>query len=347
MRSSRVLAPLTLALGLGLAGTVPVAPATAKTDRVGAAGATVSTRVGSYNIYAPVSVDSFERSVRKTLPHVDILGLQEINSDLKEKRLYDAFHDQGWSFWREIVAYYKPGRGPYARGTAGQTPVMWRTARFDFENACRAPISGIVDTGNELPAGWKKDQKHWASLVRLHDRRTGQEITIIDVHLAQGVVSKGKRNPGHKKSFKMYKHQVAMVAPHSQRELAAGRTVFTLGDFNDPWAADNRVRNKHLPVAKMASVGMKALWATKLPTGKPGRPGMAMIDQIYTKKSLKPTATKVYHRIKGSDHRPIVGTYRIPVVPGTVYTAGTRPQPTFEPPLTHRDQHENIHFCTW
>src|SRR5262245_11624500 len=60
-----------------------------------------SVRIGTYNIRAAVSPRTFAAGVRAVLPSVDILGLQEINSKDKARKLAAIRRSGPWDFWRQ------------------------------------------------------------------------------------------------------------------------------------------------------------------------------------------------------------------------------------------------------
>lgn len=290
-----------------------------------AAGGSAQLRVLTYNIEARAGMDRFVAAVQSVLPYGDIVGLQEINSRFKLARL-DQLRTEGWATWREIrTDYYADVR----RGSATQTPVLWRADRFDFVGGWPIRISAATSLGGELPV--KAGNGRWVSVVRLRDKLTGQAISIVNAHLVQGAVKAGRKVKRHPRTWRLYRSQVAAVATIAAGERNLGQQVFLMGDFNSDYVSDAKRGKRAMPVRKFRSIGLSSMWATSRP--KKGTRGRAFLDQVFT--TLRPAATQVLRGIRLSDHLPALATYLLPQLPGYPQAPPTIPSsPTTSPSAT-------------
>lgn len=263
-----------------------------------AAAQTVTTRIGTYNIRANVSVATFRDAVGAFAPHVDLAGLQEVNSRDKEGVLANLSSD-GFEYFRG------------ERHHGEQNPVIWRRDRFTRAGARIVQISPSWYIGNEVPGRGPNIGAMQAAVVRLRDNATGQPVSIINVHLVPGAIAGGHKVPGRTRLYRLYLRQMANVADLVRTERTYGR-VFVTGDYNCGWVADERVRRTRLPFMTFRRQAFRSNWATGA-ASRPRRLGThndALIDQIYS--SYRATSATVL-KIGYSDHRPGLGTYELPV----------------------------------
>ena len=288
----------------------------------------VRLRIGTYNIRADTSTATFKKAATAMLGNVDVIGMQEINSKAKAVALY-KIQPKTWSYYRQVRNAIKTRK----IGGAEQTPIMWRTARFNYLSACRALSSPATSVHGEI-RNWK-DQGHWVQVVRLQDRWTGQKLAFIDVHLIDGVVIEGHAVKGKPYAVKLYKLQLRNLVTTARKEQARGYNVFVLGDFNSGWASDNRARRAWMPIRQFAQLKMVSMWATSRPAGSRGTHAHSLIDQVFN--TQRAYATKVYFGIKYSDHFPAMGTYYLTKGTGDaepIPGPNTTRQPASLPPTT-------------
>ena len=253
----------------------------------------VPVRVGTYNILAGLSPETFENAVVALMARSDVAGLQEVNSRDKETVL-GSLSAYGWGYYRA------------ARGHGEQNPVIWNQARFQLQDARTIRVAGVTDVGDEM--GGKNGgivRAHYVSVVRLKDSSTGQNISVINGHLPPGAVKAGEKWPGRPRLFDRFVAELTAVTTVTRSESAWGQ-VFVMGDFNVGWVADDKRRKRLLPLRTFGRMGMASMWATERPAGK-GTHNDALIDQIY---SSGPAARATVHfDIDYSDHRPAVAEY--------------------------------------
>lgn len=250
-------------------------------------------RMGTYNLVASMDVAPFRDNLHAFLDHVDVAGLQEVNSRDKEAVIAGL---PGWS-------YYRPERD---RGE--QNPVLWDSSRFTLVNARSVHVAGDTYIGDELPGREPVLKAHFVSVVRLADRRTGRRISVVNGHLPPGAVQKGRRVPDRPRVFERYVEELARVAEVVADEAEWGY-VLAAGDFNVGWVADESNRRKRLPFATFKRMGLRSMWATERPTGY-GTHSKSLIDQVFAAK--RAASASVLRGIDGSDHYPAVASYYIP-----------------------------------
>ena len=266
---------------------------------VPAAADTASTMlIGTYNIRAGVSTGTFQDAVEALMPKVKVAGLQEVNSHAKEAVLQSL--SPGWGYFR----------APYKHGE--QTPVIWDMSAFSFLSARSARIAKATYIGNELTGRDGHLPAYFATVVHLRQLASGQNISIVNIHLVPGAVYAGEPMPGRPRLFKLYLHEVARVAEITMVEEGFG-PVYVLGDFNVGWHADMVHHRVGLPYRTFKSMAMRSMWAT----GAASRPktlgthSTSLIDQVYA--ATAATTASVKSGIRFSDHYPAVASYEVPV----------------------------------
>lgn len=290
---------------------------------------TTSLKIGSYNIEYQTTTAEFGAAVRSLVPYADIIGLQEMNRVQKELPLYDLQKD-GWSYFRDV----RPGSKVDTVGGAEQTPILWRTARFNYEQACRMQATPKMSIHGESPQ-WNNDAPSWFQVVKLTDRRTGQKLAIIDAHLLHNAVYQGEPKRGFPYSWKIYKTQLHSLVAQAQKQTAAGRLTFVMGDTNAGWDSDKLHRNPNLPVRQFQRIGMRSMWETQHPAGHRGTHLQGLIDQVFSK--MTAWRSTVLFNLKGSDHFPALAQYMVPIgtpIPGDNVT----PVPSSPPPMDYQDR---------
>lgn len=256
--------------------------------------------IGTFNIRSAVSVAQFKSAIDEFKPYVEVAGLQEIGANDKNKYLQA---DRDWG-------YYRPP-------ALQQNPVIWRRDLFDFVSAKGVKIADGRDLGHENGPRVKGDS--WATQVRLLDRTSGEQITVINVHLLHGAVKAGHKWPGRPRHYRLYTDQVRGLKEAVQAERAdatgsADDRIYVLGDFNVGYVADAKWHRKKLPFRKFKKLGMQSMWQDSRYVRKSfGTHNDALIDQIWN--TQQPTSTKILRKIKESDHRPAYATYEMPPPP--------------------------------
>ncbi len=295
-----------LAATLGVVGGSETAAARASDAARANAGASASVRVLTYNIRAAMSVDRFAAAVHAVLPYGDIVALQEVNTKPKGARI-ERLRASGWESWRDVRTGYFLDP---TRGSATQTPVLWRASRFDFVSAEPVRISAPVRLKGELSKN--RGNGRWVSVVRLRDRSTGQPLAIVNTHLVQGAVKAGRKVKHRPRTWRLYRSQVAAVASIAVKERARGQQVYLVGDFNSDYVSDAKRGKRTFPVRRFRAIGFTSMWATSRP--KKGTRGRAFLDQVFTWQ--RPVSTRVLRKVRLSDHSPAVATYVLPPLPG-------------------------------
>ncbi|MGZ8743797.1 MAG: endonuclease/exonuclease/phosphatase family protein [Nocardioides sp.] len=266
-------------------------------------------RIGTYNIRAGVGQGDFERAVSTFKPMADVIGLQEIGAT--DRGTYLA-SDSTWG-------YYRPP-------ALQQNPILWNRALFDFAGAEGVVIADKRDLGGEHSGDEEKGDS-LATVVRLVQRSTGQQLSFINVHLVRGAVKGGLPAPGKPKLFGLYTDQVAGTVRVIRDEREESDEVFVLGDFNAGYEADVKRKHKKLPymkytgTGKRPGLGLRSMWqGSPLLKKSYGTHNDALIDQVWS--TGNSSAEAIVRTIKASDHVPAVATYQLPVDPGYVPVTG-------------------------
>lgn len=276
-------------VAVGVTPVVSVTPASTTTEPL---------VVGSYNIRAGVSTDTFREAVQdltSSASGVDIAGLQETNSHQKEAVLA-SMASSGWSYYRG-----SPGE---------QSPVIWNSDRFRFVSGRVAQVARSFYIGDEMAGRASASPPIYVTVVHLVDRRTDTNLSVINVHLLPGAVINGNPTPGRPLSFRAFRNSVVNLVSLADAEKSFG-TVFVLGDFNIGYAADKRVSRPRLPYARFGNHGLSSMWATERPSGSIGshENSPALIDQVYSAKQA--TSATVRYGVTYSDHYPVIADYQV------------------------------------
>jgi exonuclease III len=268
-------------------------------------------RIGTFNVISRATVETFQSAISRLKgpapgpsPYVDVLGLQEIGMNEKNKWL---IADANWG-------YYRPPQ-------LQQNPVIWDRRQLDFVSGEGVKLSEGDRIEGRNGGGEEAKTPNWATVVRLFHRATGQQLTFINVHLLTGTIKGGTFVPGRPRAKKMYLHQLRTLLDTVRAERSRSDQVYVLGDFNSGYKEDVRAGKRQLPVKQFKKIGFRSVWANSpLLSKKYGTHSNALIDQIWNPSS--PVATQILTDIRGSDHKPAVGTYQLPA-----------PDPTYVAPL--------------
>jgi hypothetical protein len=316
--TARLLAPAVLATGALVASSVPAATAGPDASRASATQATQATtattattgprlRVGTYNfeVFQPMRV--FKPAMKRFKYQVDVAGLQEMGMKARSQWM---LRDHTWG-------YYRPP-------ALGQNPIIWRRSVFDFVSATGIKIAEQRNLGTEHGIGPETHAPTLATVVRLRDIATGQQISFINTHLVHGAIKRDHRYPGRPRTYALYLEQLAGlidVIKSEQASTANTGGVYVTGDFNISYRMDVLSKRWNLPFASMLRVGMHSLWQRSWELAHHrGTHGPALIDEVWN--TSLPLTQQILRRIKGSDHYAAVATYALP-----------SPAPDYAPPV--------------
>lgn len=245
-------------------------------------------RIGTYNIRAGVGLGDFRSAVLQLKPRVDVAGLQEVNSKEKAEVLESL---SGWGTYRP------------ARYYGEQNPVIWDEAELDLVSA-RSVRTAAACTGSEVRR--EKQRAHYATVVRLRHRDSGQNVVVVNSHLFPGAVKAGRRTPGRAELFRCYTSEVLNTRNLAAAESSWGQ-VFAMGDFNAGWVADEKWQRPRLPFRRFLAVDMESMWATERPASPVGTHNDALIDQVFS--TERAASASVETDITYSDHLPGIAGY--------------------------------------
>lgn len=252
--------------------------------------------VGTYNIQSNTSLAGFEEAVDAFKQRVDVTGLQEIGANVKNKYLLS---DATWG-------YYRPEQ-------LQQNPVIWDTQVFDLVAAHGVLLAKGRDVQGEKPSNTDFRKDSYATVVRLRHLLTGQQISVINVHLVSGAVKAGLPWPDRPLLFKLYTEQVASLVRLQAIERDASDQVFVLGDFNVGYKADRKRHRVRLPFRQLTSRGLISMWRD-YDVDHGGTHSDAYIDQVWSTEAVD--GAEVETDIVHGDHLPVIATYGLPMLSG-------------------------------
>jgi endonuclease/exonuclease/phosphatase family metal-dependent hydrolase len=252
--------------------------------------------VGTFNINASQRFGVWRNAIREFRTHVQVAGLQEVNSDQKRHFLRSS---RWGAFWPAKL---------------GQNPVIWDRQAFEMLAARGAKLAKGRYVGNEKPGADPYRKASWATVVRLRHVRSGRTISVVNTHLVAGGVNGGRRIPGNPRLYNLYVDQMAGLARtvRTERSWAGGR-VFVVGDFNVNYPADKKRRHANLPYALLTGAGLVSAWEARReiePGHGSGTRGGAYLDGVWSSRGAR--RVSVMRSINVSDHFPVIATYAPP-----------------------------------
>lgn len=273
----------------------------------------VPLRVGTYNFQYKRSLDAFKKAMDALVERVDVAGLQETRTLRRNGYLEKS------AVW-----------GSYRPSEDSPNPVIWDKRVFRFIEGNGYLLARGRSIGNEREHGRGVSQDSFATVVRLQHLTTGENVSIINVHLVAGAVRKGKPWRGRPRLFRMYQEQVANAVRAERIERKWGR-VFVLGDLNIGYRVDRRVQRYGLPYRRLTRRGLDSMWkGYNVTVG--GTKGDSYLDQVWA--DQRAADATVARDIRGSDHFPAIATYTLDLLPDlpTVPEPPESEPPAPEPP---------------
>jgi endonuclease/exonuclease/phosphatase family metal-dependent hydrolase len=247
--------------------------------------APVVLRVGTFNVDRDRGFATWRRTIVRFRQHVDVAGLQEVNT--AEKRRFLAAGDR-WGYYART-----PG--------ADDNPVIWDRRDFRRTGAGSVRIAGRLGSS----------AASYATLVRLVHRGSGQRYAVLNVHLTWG----HRPGPSLRRSA-----QLAGLARAARREEAAGRRVLVVGDFNVDYRHERRDRRAGYPTRSLRPVGLVSAWRSGRlrPGGGSSTLGAGYIDQVWAQ--ARASDVRAIRTLSGGQHHPVVARYVVPT--GGQHAAG-------------------------
>jgi hypothetical protein len=293
-----LLVPLVLVLSAAVLAPSPVAAEETSSSRTAARAETAQMRLGTYNILARARLDRFKSAIDRYKQMVDVAGLQEIGSNDRHRYLRK---DRHWG-------YYRPP-------TLQQNPIIWRRGAFDFVSARPYKIADPAYIGNELGRGDQTYPRSLATIVRLVHRASGQQVSLINVHLISGTVKGGRPVKSRPRAHRLFTRQVAGTVRAIKDERAHSDRVYVLGDFNIGYVEDAKWRLRKHPFRRYTRIGLSSMWkGSRYLKTEFGTHNDSLIDGVWT--TGRAAGTFISRKIRVSDHRAAVATYNLPVKDG-------------------------------
>lgn len=267
--------------------------------------ATSRVRVITYNAGAklrPSTAMSDMRALMAKAP--DIVTLQEMASAKKRKRIREKYIDCYDCVWGANMP------GP---PVPGETPVLYRTDRFDLVESGSVKVTDPTYVG-KAGAGPSTINAKYVNWVRLTDKRTGRAVYVLNNHTVPSVQGRsGGPNQRARKRLSIYRKHMSGLQ-NLVRDISENRwgLVFVTGDLNVNYRRDREIQPGLFPYRRLGDVGLRASYRAireprigthVLRNGNDKR----LIDYVYFKprKSIK-ADRQVILRGYASDHRPLL-----------------------------------------
>lgn len=263
--------------------------------------------VGTYNIRSDRSLEQFRAGIDPFKDRVHVAGLQEIGANDKNQLLKD---DHDWGYLRPPEVQ--------------QNPVIWRRDLFDFVGTPSSSRFYRLAGTRWIEAkggGLMKKRATWATVVRLRHRATGTPISVVNVHLMNGSLKRGRPHPDRPRRFDLYADQLRRTRTIARSEQSDGRTVYVTGDFNSDYQSDERTRHRKLPFRRFKRVGYVSMWHGEDLGRRRGTFNRSHLDGVWARD--RAVSAVAVQDIDVSDHQPAIATYRLERQPGYQPTIGS------------------------
>lgn len=242
-----------------------------------AAGAPVTTRVGTFNLFQRSDNGRADAALRRFVEHVDVAGLQEYGGPDRRASLA-GLRDLGYAF-------YKP------RDTPTAPPIIWDADRYQLMRG-RSVLAADGRRVGIIPGRRTVLDDLYGTVVVLRDMLLDRETVVGNLHTPAHV----ELWPGPRRG--MYREAVLAVAAdmHLHRE----RPAYLTGDWNWSLATPDA-----LPRRLLARRGLVSCWS-----GNPsprGTHGHRLIDGIFARD--RADEAHVLSGFHVGDHDPAVATY--------------------------------------
>ena len=266
-------------------------------------------KIATFNAAAFQSNKRAVRDVRRLArAGIDVMGLQEMASAKRRKRVHDTLVGCRGCPWAQHV----PGGG----AVRASTPIYWKREQYKLMKRGAVFVSPPTRVGS-AGAGPARMNAKYISFVRLRDRGTGRTLWVLNNHAVPSVQGRnGGANKSRPARLRLYKKHMIKLQKLVRECTRKGGLVFAIGDFNVNFRTDRRQRTHRFPSYRLGRVGLRnsygalgepALGTHSLRGGRSTR----LIDHVWftPRRTLTPTHQRLL-RGYGSDHRPVKVSFK-------------------------------------
>lgn len=230
--------------------------------------------------------DFLVEQVHKTNP--DILGVQE------------SLPAQVHYLVEKLTGYGHAGIGRDENGTGESTTILFRRERFEETESHTFWLS---ETPTHMSKGWDADIRRICTYVRLTDRKTGQQLLVLNTHFDHVGVE------ARKKSAELILSKIAELNTQSH-------PVVLLGDFNaTPDSDPIKLLKAKLTEARVVAANVKRPQLGSFNAFDTTKPADRLIDHIFFTGGLQVSNYEMLVESREgrypSDHFPVVADLAI------------------------------------
>jgi endonuclease/exonuclease/phosphatase (EEP) superfamily protein YafD len=296
-----------LALSLAVSST---ASGSEQADDTVAEATSSTVRVITYNAGAKLKPSTAMADMRSIMAKdPDVVTLQEMANPKKRKKIRARYIDCEGCVWGANMP------GP---PVPGETPVLYRTDRFDLVESGTVKVSDATYVG-KAGAGPSTINAKYVNWVRLTDERTGRTVYVLNNHTVPSVQGKsGGPNRRAPKRLKLYRKHMSGLQS-LVRDISENRwgLVFVTGDLNVNYRRDRELQPGMFPYSTLGEVGLQASYQAirepktgthVLRNGNDKR----LIDYVYflPRKSIEAKQQYILKHY-ASDHRPLLVDFSV------------------------------------
>lgn len=230
--------------------------------------------------------DFLVEQVHKTNP--DILGIQE------------SLPAQVTYLVGKLTGYGHAGIGRDENGSGESTTILFRRERFEITESHTFWLS---DTPQHLSKGWDAAIRRICTYAKLIDRKTGQEMLVLNTHFDHVGVE------ARKKSAELILLKIAELNTQNH-------PVILLGDFNaTPDSEPIKLLKGKMTEARVVAANVKRPQLGSFNAFDSSKPADRLIDHIFISSDLKVSNYEMLVESREgrypSDHFPVVAELQL------------------------------------
>lgn len=264
-----------------------------------------SVTVATYNTEYGRSADAVVKELNQIgAAGADVIGLQEMGVRARRDAVRAQLVDCDRCQWDALMTDLPEQNA---------TPILYRSSTFRLVGSGTKKVSDrtYVGSSGAGPSTLKAKYVNW---VLLRHSATGRLMYVLNNHAVPSVQGGGGgRNTNNPERLELYRQHMAGLRSLVTELSATGAAVFVTGDFNVNYRRDVIVQDHLFPYHNLSQVNVyasyKRLGAPAIGTH---RNGGRLIDYVHhLRRRGTPVSSQRILTGYGSDHRPVLATYKI------------------------------------
>ena len=264
-----------------------------------------SVTVATYNTEYGRSADTVVAELKRIATDgADVIGLQEMGVKARRDAVRAQMIDCAGCKWAALMTDLPEQNA---------TPILYRSATFSLQDSGTKKVSErtYVGSSGAGPSTLKAKYVNW---VLLRHRATGRLMYVLNNHAVPSVQgADGGPNTKNPERLELYRQHMAGLRSLIAELHATGAAVFVTGDFNVNYRRDVVLQPRVFPYHNLDQVNVAASYRRMgMPRIGTHGSGDRLIDYVHhLKRRGTPVSAQRVLTGYGSDHRPVLASYRI------------------------------------